>query len=479
VTGRRVLVSAVVVAVLAAGAVVGEVVTRSPAPTVVRAVFASADGVFAGNTVEELGVPIGTVRSVRNVGDAVVVTMAVDHDRPVPADATASLVSPQLLGEPSVELAPGYTGGARLADGGTIPLARTSVPVSTDRLLKDLQSFLSQVDPHATGTLLGNLAADLAGQGAGLHALLGNAAGTLQLLASKGDNLGQLDGTLAQITGTLRSRTAVITSLIQNYDTVSAVLASHGPELGKAVTDLATATAQLSALLTPNLQPIESDVAGIARVGRTVSRNLSSVDQLLSSAVLLFAAAERSYDPAHNWLNLNNQLAPGLTVSDVAGLLRDRLAGVCRRIAAHHASGLTPTQLSTLQTCGNPASGFFDPLLGLFPQIAGALTSGPGGGPSPAALESLLSRGLAMIPGAAGLGATTAPAAAAPTGGTTSPAGTPAAPTGSGPAEAGSTPTLTAPAASQLPPLPPASGGSAPSPPAGVGGLLGGLLGGL
>ncbi len=473
-TRGRLLAAAAIAVVVALAVVAVPVLFRSSGSYVLRASFASADGVFPGNTVEELGVPIGTVSAVQNIGDTVLVTMAVSAGRPVPAGATASLVSPQLLGEPSVELSPGYSGGPRLAAGATIPRSRTSVPVSTDRLLKDLQAFLSQIDPHATGSLIGNLAADLAGQGAGLHTLLQNAAGTLQLLAAKGDNLGQLDGTLAQITGTLRSRTTVITSLIQNYDTVSGVLAAHSPQLGQAVTDLATATTQLSALLTPNLQPIESDVAGIAQVGRTVSRNLTSVDQLLSSAVLLFSAAERSYDPAHNWLNLNNQLAPGLTVGTVAGLLRDRLAGVCRRIAANHSAGLSAAQLSTLQSCGNPSSGFFDPLLGLFPAIAGALTSGPNGGPSPAALEALLSRGLAMIPGASNL-TVPVPAptgASAPVPATATPSGAPAPSTT--PATA---PSLTAPAASKLPPLPSSSGTSTSG--GGLGGLVSGLLGGL
>lgn len=475
-TKRRLLAAAATVVVLALVAGVLVVTLRSPGTYVVRARFTSADGLFAGNTVESLGVPVGTVQDVENSGDTVLVTMAIQAGHVLPRRASASLVSPQLLGEPSVELTPGYAGGPALAAGATIPLSRTSVPVSTDQLLKDLQSFLSQINPHQTGSLVTNLAADLTGEGAGLHALLGNAAGTLQLLAAKGDDLGQLDGSLAQITGTLRSQTSLITNLIENYDTVSGVVASHSTQLGEAVTDLATASTQLSDLVTPNLGPIESDVAGITRVGRTVSRNLGSIDQLLSSSVLLFAAAERAFEPQDNWINLNNQLAPGLTAADVAGLLRDQLAGICRRIAANHSTGLSASELSTLATCGNPSSGFFDPLLGLIPEITNALTSGPDGGPSPAALETMFSHGLAMIPGMSSLklppaGSSATPAAPTTGSSSSSPSSTSAA---SRPA-----PSLTAPAASQLSPMPstPSSSGTTSS--GGVGGLLSGLLGGL
>ncbi|MDA8267990.1 MAG: hypothetical protein M0013_06400, partial [Actinomycetota bacterium] len=220
---------------------------------------------------------------------------------------------------------------------------------------------------------------------------------------------------------------------------------------------------------------IESDIAGVTRVGRTLDRNLSSLDQTLSSAVLLFTAAQRAYDPAHNWLNLNNQLAPGLTSAVLAGLLRDRLAGICRRLLAHHAAGLDASQRSTLTTCGNPSSGFFNPILDLFPPILNALTTGAGGGPNPAALQALLAKGLAMIPGTSALAATPVGAQA--------PSGTPAAPSGS---TSGGTPSLQAPAAAQLPPLPgqssgtaaPSGGGSSGSG-GGLGGLLGGLFGGL
>ena len=466
---RRGVVYPIVGVAAAVLVVIGVLVAVAPSATYpVRAVFASADGLFPGNSVQMLGVTVGTVSAVRNVGDTVVVTMSVADDQAVPAGARAALVSPELLGEPSIELSPGYSGGQRMTPGTTIPESRTSVPVSTDQLLKDLQSFRGRIDPTSTGDLVTDLAQDLAGQGPALNQLLGNAAGTLQLLAQKGDDLGQLDGTLAQITGTLGSKTATITQLIQDYDTVSGVVADHQVQLGQSVTDLADASLQLSQFLTPDVQPLESDVNGITQVGRTLSRNLGSIDQLLSSAVLLFAAAQRAYDPSANWLNLNNQTAPGVTASVVTGLIRDRLAGVCRRIAANHAAGLSAGELATLQTCGNPSSGYFDPILGLVPSTLAALTDGPGGGPSPAALQALVAQGLASIPAAPAL---TAPSATTPAP-TPTPTPAPAAPATSVPVA----PSLTTPGAQTLPALPAVPDDARAN---SGGGLLGNLLGGL
>jgi phospholipid/cholesterol/gamma-HCH transport system substrate-binding protein len=450
---RRLLALGIIVLSLAVVAGVVKVAVLKSTPTYpMKAVFASANGLFPGNTVEMLGAPVGTVTDVVNTGSTVLVSMEVQTKYPVPAGVQAALVSPQVLGEPSIELSPGYTGGQRMPAGRTIPLSRTSVPVSTDQLLKDVQSYLSQINPQATGDLITNLSQDLSGQGTSLNQLLGNAAGTIQLLAQQGNSLGQITTSLAQITATLQTRTTTLSNLITDYNTVSAVVASHQAQLGTAISDLAGATNQLSQFLGPNLVPLENDVAGVTQVGRTVSANLGNLDTLLNSTNLLFAAAGRAYDPTQTWLNLNLASPSGTSASLVSSYIRDRLAGICRRLLANHAAGLPAATLQTLSVCGNPNSGFFDPLLSVIPSILNTLTSGPGGGPSATALAALIAEGMTMIPGAANI----------------QPAATPAT------APAPTAPSLSTPSTSQLPPMP-----TVPNPPPSSGGGLGGMLKGF
>ena len=260
-----------------------------------------------------------------------------------------------------IELNPGYTGGASLAEGTTIPESRTSVPVSTDEVLKELQHTLNALSPSAVGNLVSNLATDLDGQGANLNKLISSAAGTVQLLANKGNDLGQLNGTLAQLTGALDTDTAQIESLLRQYDTVSTVIAQHQGQLGDAISQLAGASSSLVTLLVPNLVPLESDVGTVTQVGRTLDRNLDSVDEILQQGSNLFQGAARAYDPTYNWLDLNLELAPGVTGDYITGLIRDRLAGICRRIVANHATGLSASELTALTACANPASTFLRP----------------------------------------------------------------------------------------------------------------------
>lgn len=359
----------------------------------VRAVFSNAENLYPGNPVEVLGVKEGKVTAVQAHGSTVLVTMSMDSGQRLPASVEATLQTPQVLGTPAVDLYPGYTRGPALAHGATIPQQRTVVPISLNRLLLVLQNDLKQVDPQAVGGVVSSLSQDLAGQGNGLNQLISQGAGTLSLLARKGNQLGQLNGSLAAITGTLRRQTGQLTTLLQDYDTVAGVLAANRQPLGDAISQLASMSQQLATLLSPNLQPLEQDIAAITQVGRTLDRNLPTLDQLVNSSDQLFAGAVRAYDPVHNWLDLNNQLAPGLTAGEEAGLVRDTLASICRRISANHSSGLSSSQLSTLQQCGNPASGFFDPILGLVPTL---LAGGTSVGPTP---QQQIAAGLQQIPG--------------------------------------------------------------------------------
>jgi len=427
-----------------------------------NAVYSSAPGLFPGAAVDVLGVPVGTVVSVTNVDDHVEVGMRVKSGTKVPSGVLASLVAPQVLGQPDVDLNPGYTGGPYLQPHATIEESHTTVPVNTDQLLKQLRRTLDALNPHAVGGLITNLAQDLDGQGAGLNALISSAAGTIQLLADKGDNLGQLNGTLAQLTGTLDSDTSQIEQLVQEYDTVSTVVAQHSGQLNDAITQLTGATTALSALLAPNLQPLEADVGTVTTVGRTLNRNIGNVDEILQQANNLFQGANRVFDPTYNWLDLNLVLPPGVTGDYVAGLIRDRLAGVCRRLLANHSTGLTAAAIAALTSCGNPNSGFFDPLINEIPTILSAL----GGSTTP---TDLLEKGLSEI-GSAASPSTTTPSATTTTPATKKPTST------TTPAPTTTTTTTPPTSCSLLSTILGCTSGSSPNSSSGSSGGLGGLL---
>lgn len=367
----------------------------APAAYQVRAEFPSTIGLYPGSFVRQLGIDVGTVSAVANQADHVLVTMRIRRPTRLSARADAILVGNSVLGERYVQFEPAYTGGPPMAAGTTLPESRVTVPVETDTVLRSLDTVLRGIDPTDVKQFTVNLATVLRGQGAKLNQLIGNAAGTVTLLADKSQDLGRLTTTLAQLTSQLGTRDRALASLITDYDLLSQTLAGDRGQIDAVITQLTDVTTQATGLLAPNLGPIRSDVADLATVGRTLDRNLGALNVGLQYAPRLFTAAGRAYDPLHNWLPLVDQAAPGLTTAVLGANVRDALASICRRLAARN-----PTLAPTLAACGNPASGFFDPVIGLLPSLLAKLPgAGAASAPAPADATAAFADGIEAIPG--------------------------------------------------------------------------------
>src|ERR1700756_2912390 len=91
--------------------------------------FTSAVGLYPGDQVRVLGVPVGSIDTIEPRPSDVKIVMSVTKDVKIPKDARAVIISPNLVAARFIQLTPAYTGGAALQDGGSIDLARTAVPV--------------------------------------------------------------------------------------------------------------------------------------------------------------------------------------------------------------------------------------------------------------------------------------------------------------------------------------------------------------
>jgi phospholipid/cholesterol/gamma-HCH transport system substrate-binding protein len=367
-----------------------------PPSYIVSAQFPSTIGLYPGSFVRQLGIDVGQVSKVANQSNDVLVTMKIQNKYHLAQNATAILVGDSVLGERYVQFEPAYVGGTPMAPGTTLGPDRVAVPVETDAVLRSLNSVLRQINPTDVRNFTVNVATVLQGQGTKLNALIANAAGTVKVLADKGNQLGQLDSTLAQLTGQLSTRDQELARLISDYDLLSQTLAADRGQLDGTITQLTNVTTQASALLAPNLTPIQQDVADLATVGQTLDRNLPAVDSGLKYADRLFSAAKSAYDPMHDWLPLNSQANPTETSAVLGASVRDSLASLCRRLAMKE-----PALASTLSSCGDPTSGFFNAIIGLAPTILKNLPGqiGPATGTATGSASGAFSAGVAAIPG--------------------------------------------------------------------------------
>ncbi|WP_280235784.1 MCE family protein [Nocardia cyriacigeorgica] len=218
---------------LAAGAVVLALLIGSSLLTragighrTVRAEFAQAAGLRAGDSVDVAGIEVGTVGHIQLRRDRIVVELAIRDGLTLGADAGAAIEMSTILGKMHVELNPG-TGSGLPED--RIPLERTTVPYNLSKIVDDPvyeNSFehIERLDPDKLRAAL-----------EAVHQQMGDSP---ELTAQALDSVGVLAGVIGD-------RRDEVDSLLKNMDAVSQLVAdnqnsvlmllTHGQAIGDAV----------------------------------------------------------------------------------------------------------------------------------------------------------------------------------------------------------------------------------------------------
>jgi virulence factor Mce-like protein len=157
-TSAKVRLIALVGAVVSAAAVIGVgwwYLSSGDEPITVTAQFDSASGLYEGNVVAVLGMPVGKVAKITPKAGYVEVEFTVDRNVKIPADAQAVTVSTSILTDRQVELTPPYRGGPVLENHDTIGLTRTKTPVEFSRVLGVLDKVSKSLegDGHGGGPI--------------------------------------------------------------------------------------------------------------------------------------------------------------------------------------------------------------------------------------------------------------------------------------------------------------------------------------
>ena len=126
-------------------------VTGAGGTITVTAQFDSAAGIYPGNVVAVLGMPVGQVSKITARGGYAEVEFTVDRQVQIPADVQAVTLSTSILTDRQIELSPPYRGGPVLHDRDTIGLNRTKTPVEFDRVLGMLDKLSGSLQGDGAG----------------------------------------------------------------------------------------------------------------------------------------------------------------------------------------------------------------------------------------------------------------------------------------------------------------------------------------
>ncbi len=271
--------------------------------------FASAVGIYPGDQVRILGVPVGSIDTIQPRPSDVKITMSVSKDVKIPKDARAVIISPNLVSARFIQLTPAYTGGAVLPDGGSIDLARTAVPVEWDEVKEALTQLAVQLGP-TTGSMQGplgaaiNQAADtLDGKGQSFH----NALLELSQVAGRlGDSRSDIFGTVKNLQVLVNALSASNEQIVQfagNVASVSQVLADRSRHLDNTLGTLNTALSDIRGFLHENNSTLIDTVNKLNDFAQTLSDQSDNIEQVLHVAGPGIANFYNIYDPAQGTLN--------------------------------------------------------------------------------------------------------------------------------------------------------------------------------
>lgn len=300
---------ALVIAALAVASVVGAVSVglSGPASRTISAQFAEAPGLYAGNDVDVLGIPVGRVTAIKAGPRYVTVTMQVKKSVRLPADASAVLMAPEVVSDRFVQLGPAYTSGPTMAGGAVIPLSRTAIPQSVDAVVYQLNRLATELGPTganrngALSALVHQLAVSFGPNGQDFHnavvnfnqALTGLSANS-PALAGTLTNLGQLSQALAGTSGAYQSLSA-------NLDSVSQTLANDRQDVSAVMASLQTLFADLTSFINQD--------------GTNLGASLGQLTQFAGALSSEQTALAHAYDLAplsvENLDNAINKSAPG------------------------------------------------------------------------------------------------------------------------------------------------------------------------
>jgi phospholipid/cholesterol/gamma-HCH transport system substrate-binding protein len=304
-TRRAKLILAVVLAALLVGGVAAAATMPAGGKTTLVGYFDNSNGVYRGDDVMMLGVPVGKIVSIEPQPSRAKITFWVDDKYKVPADVKAVILLPQLITARAIALTPVYTGGPALPSGSVIPQDRTAVPVEWDDLRAQLQKLADALQPtepggvSPLGQLINTAADNLRGQGGSIRDAIIKLSQTLSALGDHSNDIFSTLKNLSTLVSALHDSADLMRALNTNLAAVTGLLANDPNEVGQVVDDLNTASAKVKDFVAENREALGTTSDKLAGISQAVVASLDDLKQTLHVAPTAFQNFLNIYEPAH------------------------------------------------------------------------------------------------------------------------------------------------------------------------------------
>ncbi|OBH08204.1 MCE family protein [Mycobacterium sp. E1747] len=270
--------------------------------------FDNSKGLFVGDEVRVLGVPVGKIDRIEPQPTRVKISFWYDSTYRVPADAKAVILSPSLVTARAIQLTPAYTGGPAMQNDAVIPQQRTAVPVEFDDIRQQLQKLTEMLQPTQPGgvSTLGswiNSAADnLRGQGTNIRDTMLKLS---QAVSALGDHSQDIFGTvksLSILVSALQQSTDLMVQLNQNLATVTGLLADDPTKINDALRDVHAVIDDVRNFIADNKETLGTTSDKLASLSTALNESIDDIKQSLHVAPTAFSNLVNAYHPAQGSL---------------------------------------------------------------------------------------------------------------------------------------------------------------------------------
>ncbi len=276
--------------VLALVAAVVLVFTRNDIQRTLTVDFPRTNSLYKGSDVRVLGVPVGEVKELKAKGDHVEVTLTYATDVRLPTDVKAVIISPAIVGDRFVQLAPAYSGGAVLPDNARLGIDRSAVPVELDEIFKSLNDLSVARGPEGANkdgslsSLVEDSAKQLDGQGQQLHTTLTNFAKLSTTLSNNKDELFGSVREIEQFVALLQRNDSSVRSFFDSTARVANVLEAERDDLAKTLEFLSKALIDVRKLIKDNRTTLRHNVDNLQKLAETLAQRNEEIEHTLIDA---------------------------------------------------------------------------------------------------------------------------------------------------------------------------------------------------
>ena len=340
----KILTAFVVLVLLAAAAIV---LNKGDGKHYMTVDFEQTNSVYEGSDVKILGVPVGRVEKLTPRGEVVRVKISYDGDVKLPNDVKAVVVSPSIVGDRFVQLAPAYDGGAVLKDDAHLSIDRSAVPVELDAIYQSLDDLAVALGPKgankegALSSFIGDSAKQLDGQGAQLNQTIQNFG---KLSTTLSNNKEELFGSLREVeqfVTLLRTNDATVRSFNDSTARVSEVLAGERKDLAATLKALSLALVDVNSLVKENRGALKDNIGNLASLAALLARHKDELAEITVNAPTALTNISLAYNSTSGTLDTKANM-PELffgSIDNPAGLVCNLLGetiadnGLCASLA--------------------------------------------------------------------------------------------------------------------------------------------------